>query len=231
MDTLVQPSVATPAGAPAGGDVGRPPRGRDDELDRATTVFLAQRPQLIRIAHRFLGGTGLAEDVVQEAWVRWQRTAGRVVDPPAFLATVTSRLAINALQSAPARHETTGTGRQEVLVDPAGAPETRAEVRESVELALRLLLERLDPAERAAFILRTGFGYPYPEIARLLDLNAVHARQLVSRARAHLRSPRRRPVGRDEHRRLLRAFGTASSAGEFAELETLLAADLGRSAA
>lgn len=208
-----------------------PPSPREGEPDRATTVFLAQRPQLIRIASRVLGDAGTAEDVVQEAWVRWQRTDRRAVaNPAAFLATVTTRLAINVLQAAATRHETTGTPWLPDRADPASSPETTAEAGESVALALHVLLERLSPAERAAFILRTGFDYPYPQVAEVLALNAPHARQLVSRARARLHSPRRRTVGRDEHRRLVRAFVTATRAGELVELERLLATDVGRRA-
>jgi RNA polymerase sigma-70 factor, ECF subfamily len=209
----------------------RPPATGDDDLRQAVTVFMTERPQLVRLAHRVLGRGAAAEDVVQEAWVRWQRTDRRAVDnPAAFLATVTTRLAINVRQAAATRHETTDVQRLPDRADPASSPETTAETGEALALALRVLLERLGPAERAAFILRTGFDYPYPQVAEVLALNAPHVRQLVSRARARLRSPGRRPVGPDEHRRLVRAFVTATEAGELVELERLLATDAGRRA-
>lgn len=233
MDTHVLETPAALVEAPTGREVeNHSPTPREIDLQQAVVIFLAQRPQLFKIAYRILGSAGEAEDVVQETWVRWQRTERRVVNnPPGFLATATSRLAINVLQSARTRHETAVTPWQKELVDPDSSPETTAERTETVELVLHVLLERLSPAERAAYVLRKGFDYPYPKVATVLHLSAPNARQLVSRAHARIHCPRRQPVSLDVHRRLVRAFVTAAEAGEFTDLETLLEADIGRAAA
>ncbi len=203
------------------------------DLSFAVAVYAAQRPRLFRIAYRILGSAVEAEDVVQEVWVRWQRTDQTTVNnPPAFLATATSRLAINVLQAARRRHETAVTPWLEDLADSAvqagGGPETTAERTEAVGLALHLLLERLNPAERAAYMLRKGFDYPYWKIAAVLSLSPTNARQLVSRAHRRLHSPRCQPVSSETHRRLVHAFVSAAQSGEFAELEVLLAGGIAR---
>jgi RNA polymerase sigma-70 factor (ECF subfamily) len=202
------------------------PTPGDIDLEEAAGTFVALRPRLFRIAYRALGDAAEAEDIVQEVWLRWQRTDRREVDnPQAFLATATRRLAINVLQSARTRHETALMPWLEDPVDARVDLETTAERTSEVELALRVLLERLSPAERAAFVLRKGFDYPYGKVATILHVSAANARQLVSRAHARLYCSRRLPVGLDAHRRLVRAFVTAARAGEFAELESLLTAD------
>jgi RNA polymerase sigma-70 factor (ECF subfamily) len=223
------PSIRTPR---TGGRADAAPGRGDPELEQAAAVFTAQQPHLLAIARRILGSATEAEDVVQETWVRWQRTDRRaVMNPPGFLATATSRLAINVLRSARTRHETTVTPWLENMADPAGDTETTVERTEAVEMALHVLLERLSPAERAAYVLRKGFDYPYSEVAALLLLSAPNARQLVSRGHARLHSGVRRPVPQDTRRRLARAFAAAARAGEFAELEALLSADAGPAAA
>ena len=207
-------------------------RRAERDLADAVDVFLAQRPQLLKIAHRVLGSLEDAEDVVQEAWIRWQRTDRDVIESPAaFLATATSRLAINVLQSARARHETVGSRCLDGVVDPAATAETTAERTEALEQALRVLLETLTPGERAAYILRKGFDYPYPAVAAVLHMSTVNARQLVSRAHRHVHSSARRPASTASHRRLVRDFVTAARAGELADLEVLLSTAIGRSAA
>ncbi len=233
MSTHVLEEPRPSAEAPTGGQVGAPPpTPKDLDLQRALVIFTAHRPQLFRIAHRILGSASEAEDVVQETWLRWQRTDRRVVNnPPGFLATAASRLAINVLQSARARHETAFTPWLENVADPIPGAETTAERTEAVEVALRILLERLSPAERAAYVLRKGFDYPYPKVAAVLRLSAPNARQLVSRADARIHSSRRQSVSLGTHRRLVRAFVAAARSGEFAELEALLAADIRRPAA
>ncbi len=207
-------------------------RRADAELAEAVDVFLAQRPQLVRIAYRVLGSPEDAEDVVQEAWIRWQRTDRDVVErPAAFLATATTRLAINVLHSARARHETAASRWLDGVVDPAASSETTAERTEAVEQALHLLLETLPPGERAAYILRKCFDYPYPRVAAMLHLSTVNARQLVSRAQRRIQSSPCPRAGRGSHRRLVRAFITAARAGELGDLEGLLSTATGRSAA
>ena len=201
------------------------------DLQSAVAVFVEQRPRLFKIAYRILGSATEAEDVVQEVWLRWQRTdRGTVINPPAFLATATTRIAINVIQAAHSRRETAVTPWLEDLagsaLDGGDGPEGTAERTEVVELAIGVLLERLNPAERAAYVLRKGFDYPYHTIAAVLHVSVANARQLVSRAHRRLHSPRRQPVCIDTHRRLVRAFVTAARVGELDELEGLLAADV-----
>jgi RNA polymerase sigma-70 factor (ECF subfamily) len=198
--------------------------------DAETAAFEAVRPRLIGIAHRVLGGGADAEDVVQEAWIRWQGTDRRTVrDAAAFLATATVRLAINATQSAPARREAlVGPGLPEPA-DPGVDPAARAERRDALARGLDVLLERLSPAERAAYILREGFDHPYRRIADALALSEANARQLVTRARGRLScaGPAER-VGAAERRRLLEAFLAADLTGDVTALERLLAAQITR---
>jgi RNA polymerase sigma-70 factor (ECF subfamily) len=233
MDTHLLAAPAALDEAPTTGDAEDPPPAPSDiDFDEAVAVFLGQRPQLFKIAQRILGSASEAEDVVQETWLRWQRTDRRVVNnPPGFLATAASRLAINLRQSARIRHEMAVTPWLENVADAAATGETTAERTEAVEVALRVLLEKLTPAERAAYVLRKGFDYPYPKVADVLRLSTPNARQLVSRAHAGIHSRGCRPVDHDAHRRLVSAFVTAARAGEFNELETLLTADIRRSAA
>ncbi|MEU9780603.1 RNA polymerase sigma-70 factor [Streptomyces phaeochromogenes] len=196
-------------------------------LDEAATVFVGVRRQLFGIAYRMLGSAVEAEDVVQEAWLRWQSTDRTVVlDPPAYLATVTTRLAINVAQSARVRRETYVGPWLPEPVDTSADPQLGAERGEAVELAVLLVLEKLTPTERAAYVLREAFDYPYEQIAAILETGQANARQLVSRARRHLAAERREPVDAGEHRRLLEAFLAAARTGDLAALEELLAADV-----
>ena len=204
-------------------------RAEDDtgSLDRAAEQFMAARPQLFGIAYRILGSAVEAEDIVQEAWVRWQRTdrAG-IKEPAAFLATVTSRLAINLAQSARMRRESyTGPWLPEP-VDTRADPQLGAERAEALDLAVLLLLEKLNPVERAAYVLREAFDYPYKRIADILETNEAHTRQLVTRARKHLAAERRQPVGDGVHRRLLEVFLDAARTGSLSVLEGVLADDV-----
>jgi RNA polymerase sigma-70 factor (ECF subfamily) len=196
-------------------------------LEQAAADFVGWRPRLFGVAYRILGSAPEAEDIVQEVWLRWQATDRTVVkDPPAFLATTATRLAINVVQSARSRREAPVGPWLPEPADPGADPSQRVERGESLELAVSLLLERLTPTERAAFVLRESFDYAYGQIAALLRLSEANARQIVSRARKHLAGQRRGPVSAWEHRRLLDAFLVASQQGEFAPLESLLAADV-----
>lgn len=193
-----------------------------------TTVFETARPRLLGIAGRVLGSTAEADDVVQEAWLRWQRTDRSAVrDPEAFLVTVTRRLALNVAQSARARHETVMPPWLPAAIDgDADAdPAHRAERDDVVESGLRLLSERLTASERGAYVLREAFDYPYREISRVLGLSEANARQLVNRARTRLDRDRRGggDVATAEQRDLLAAFSAAASAGDLGRLERLLA--------
>ncbi|MDC2954042.1 RNA polymerase sigma-70 factor [Streptomyces gilvifuscus] len=196
-------------------------------LGEATRAFLAARPQLFGIAYRVLGSATEAEDIVQEAWLRWQNTdRGAVREPAAFLATITARLAINLAQSARVRRESyTGPWLPEP-VDTRADPQLGAERAEALDMAVLFLLEKLNPVERAAYVLREAFDYPYPQIAEMLELTEANTRQLVSRARKHLSSDRRRPVEPAAHRRLMRVFLAAAQTGDLAVLEGLLAEDV-----
>ncbi|MFF4744540.1 RNA polymerase sigma-70 factor [Streptomyces sp. NPDC001268] len=198
-----------------------------DPLDQAARDFLAARPQLFGIAYRVLGSAAEAEDIVQEAWLRWQNADRTdVVEPAAFLATITTRLAINAAQSARVRRESYVGPWLPEPVDTSADPQVGAERAEAVELAVLFLLEKLNPVERAAYVLREAFDYPYKQLADVLETSEANARQLVSRARKHLAAERREPVSPADHRRLLEVFLTAAQTGDLSRLEDVLASDV-----
>ncbi|HTL42638.1 MAG TPA: RNA polymerase sigma-70 factor [Pseudolysinimonas sp.] len=195
-------------------------------MDAALETFQAVRPRMFGIAYRMLGTVAEAEDVVQDAWVRWQGTDRSAVrEPAAFLATTVTRLAINALDSARARRETyIGPWLPEPVVT-TDDPTLGAERAEAMSLAVLLLLERLTPAERAAFVLHEAFDYPYRQIAEVLETSEANARQLASRARTHLDRERATEVSPTEKRRLLDAFTAAALNGDLDALEAVLAED------
>jgi RNA polymerase sigma-70 factor, ECF subfamily len=204
-----------------------PAESQAANLDDAASVFAGVRGRLFGIAYRMLGSATEAEDVVQEVWLRWQAyDRSTVRDPVAFLATTTTRLAINVATSARARRETYVGPWLPEPVDTSADPALGAERAEALELAVLVLLEKLSPTERAAYVLREAFGYPYREIADILGLQEAGARQLVTRARKHLREERRASVTSLEQRRLLKAFLAAARAGDVAALEELFAADV-----
>jgi RNA polymerase sigma-70 factor (ECF subfamily) len=195
-----------------------------------TASFEAVRPRLFGIAYRTLESAADADDVVQDAWIRWQRTdRNQVRDAAAFLATTTKRLALNVAQSARARRETYIEPWHPEHVDAHADPTLDAERREALELAMRTLSERLSATERAAYVLREAFDYPYRQIARVLGTSEANARQLVARARVRLGSERRRQVSTAEQQRFIDAFVDAARTGDLATLEQLLAADVGAS--
>src|SRR5215217_2384378 len=197
------------------------------ELDQAASVFASARPRLFKIAYRILGSVSEAEDIVQEVWLRWQGTdRSIVISPSPFLATTATRLAINVARSARRQREAPVGPWHPEPVNPGVDPEAGAELGEAVEFAVLLLLERLTPTERAAYVLREGFDYPYRQISEILQLGVANARQLVRRARKRIAVERRQPVSSIEHRRLVRAFLAAAQAGNLAALEDLLAAEV-----
>jgi RNA polymerase sigma factor (sigma-70 family) len=204
------------------------PMSRGGEVSDADAAsFHTVRPRLFGIAYRVLGCATEADDVVQDAWIRWQGTdRSKVRDAAAFLAATTTRLAINAGQSARARHETFIGPRSIEPVDTEADPSLDAEQRDALELALCTLLEKLSPTERAVYVLREAFDYPYRQIADVLALSEENARQLVLRARRRLAGEHRRQVRTAEQRRLLDAFVAAARTGDIATLEHLLAADV-----
>src|SRR5258707_6031129 len=197
------------------------------EHDDGLSGFAPVRPRLFGIAYRMLGSAAEAEDVVQDVWMRWQSTNRNVVEnPPAFLATTTTRLCINLAQSAHTRRETyIGTWLPEP-VDTSADPEIGAERGEALKLAVLLLLEKLSHTERAAYVLREAFDYSYDQIATILQMEEANVRQLVSRARKHIADGRRTSVSSNEQRRFLEAFIAAAEKGDMAALEGLFAEDV-----
>ena len=196
-------------------------------LDDAAAVFAQVRPRLFGIAYRMLGSATDAEDLLQEVWIRWQTCDRSVVEnPAAYLATTTTRLAINATQTAYARRERYVGPWLPEPVDTTADPQLGAERAAALELGVLLLLEKLTPTERAAYVLREAFDYPYQQIAEIVQTTEATARQHVSRARKHLAAERRAPVDPSEQQRLLTAFMTAAQAGDLSVLEELFAADV-----
>lgn len=196
-------------------------------LDDALTTFDAHRRRLFGVAYRMLSTVADAEDVVQETWIRWQNTdRSKVQEPIAFLTTIVTRLSINVLQSSRVRRETYIGPWLPEPVNTEDDPSLGAERAEALQFAILLTLEKLTPTERAAYILREAFDYPYPRIAEVISSSPASARQLVSRARAHLASAKHATVDPGAQRRLLEAFLTAAQKGDVRELESLFAADV-----
>lgn len=197
------------------------------DLDDATSVFVRARPGLLRIANQIVGNASEAEDVVQETWLRWQGTDRTVVlNSWALLRKTTVRLAINVVQSARSRRESCASPWLPELVDTRAAPETAAERRDAVERAVLLLMERLTPRQRAAYVLRVGFGYPHSRISEILRLSVANSRQQVTRAQERLAENRRgQPVDSVAHRRLVQTLFVAAQSGDLTLLERVLSAD------
>jgi RNA polymerase sigma-70 factor (ECF subfamily) len=159
------------------------------QLDDAAAEFALVRPRLLRIAARIVGSRTEAEDIVQDAWIRWQTyDRSRVLHSTAFLVTTTTRLAINATQSARVRYESYVGRSPWEPIDVANDPTLGVERTEALELGLLLLVQRLTPTERVAYVLRHAFDYAYPRIAEVLTISEANARQLVSRAGRRIRS-------------------------------------------
>lgn len=197
------------------------------ELEDALTTFDAHRRRLFGVAYRMLSTVADAEDIVQETWIRWQNTdRSKVQEPIAFLTTIVTRLSINVLQSSRVRRETYIGPWLPEPVNTEDDPSLGAERAEALQFAILLTLEKLTPTERAAYILREAFDYPYPRIAEVISCSPASARQLVSRARAHLASAKHATVDPGAQRRLLDAFLTAAQNGDVRELESLFAADV-----
>jgi RNA polymerase sigma-70 factor (ECF subfamily) len=180
------------------------------------------------VAYRMLGSVSEAEDVAQEALLRLTRQGDTIDEPAAWLTTVVTRLSINLLKSARVRREAyVGPWLPEPLLeDPLPSPDARAELAESLSLAMLVLMERLTPVERAAYLLREVFGYEYAEVASIIEQTEVNSRQLVSRARRHIEAGRPR-FDPDEAAReaLLARFLAAAEEGDLQALEELLAKD------
>src|SRR5262245_46260255 len=179
--------------------------------DDGLATFLSMRPRLFGIAYRMLRSASDAEDIVQDVWLRWQATDRSVVrDAAPFLATTATRLAINVMQSARARRETLVGPEQPEPVDTSSDPRAAAERRQALACGVRVLLEKLTPTERAAYILREAFDYTYRDIADVLRLAEANARQVVTRARQHIASGRTTTTRSTDEACLLEAFIAAA---------------------
>lgn len=212
--TIVHPPA--PASAAATGPA---------DLGTALRVFLAERSRLFGVALRVVGDVATAEDVVQEAWLRWQRVERAPIrNAAAFLTTTTSNLAVNVVQSARRRHEVATDFPYEHRAAAGRDAVDAVESTEALAEALLLLMHRLPPEELAAYVLRKGFDYPYRDIAAVLRTGVANARQLVHRARLRLADTDgpRRPVTAQAHRSLVSAFLAAARTGRLLELEALL---------
>lgn len=193
----------------------------------AIEVFNQVRPRLFGVAYRMLGSVADAEDMVQEVWLRWQTyDRSKVNDPAAFLITTATRLCINELQSARHRRETYVGPWLPDPVDTSSDTTLGAERVEALEFVTLLVMEKLLPAERAAYVLREAFDYPYTKIAGIISVSEANARQLVSRARKHVAGDRRVAVDVAQQRNLLAAFLDAAVNGEMAALEDLFVDDV-----
>lgn len=198
-----------------------------DDIALAVAVFDEHRRRIFGIAYRMLGTVADAEDIVQETWIRWQNAdRSDIREPGAFLATVATRLSINATQTAHARRETYIGPWLPEPVNTDADPALGAERGEALQYAILLMLEKLTPTERAAYILREALDYPYERIADIVGATVPSARQLVSRARKHLESARKAEVAAAEQRRLLEAFLVAAQKGDVSDLERLFAEDV-----
>ncbi|MGQ5649744.1 RNA polymerase sigma-70 factor [Streptomyces sp. EKR5.2] len=202
-------------------------------IDAATEVFEEHRPVLMGVAYRMLGRVSDAEDVVQEAWLRWSRADRDAVRAPrGYLVRVTTRLAVDRLRQAQARKESyVGPWLPEPYATDFGdaVPDTadRAVLTDSVSLAVLVVLESLSPLERAVFVLREAFGYPFADIAATLDRSEAAVRQLAIRARRHVDERRPRyEVDPAERRDLTERFLAASVEGDLDGLLRLLAPDV-----
>ncbi|PAZ13576.1 RNA polymerase subunit sigma-24 [Streptomyces sp. SA15] len=201
--------------------------------DTVTDVFEEHRPVLLGVAYRMLGRVADAEDVVQEAWLRWSAAdRSEVREPRGYLVRVTTRLAIDRLRQVKARGETyVGPWLPEPYVTDFGdtVPDTaeRAVLADTVSLAVLVVLESLSPLERAVFVLREAFGYPYTEIAAMLERGEPAVRQLAGRARKHVEERRPRyEVDPVQRRDLTERFLAAAGGGDLEGLMSLLAPDV-----
>lgn len=207
-------------------------------MSNPATSFEPHRRRLLGLAYRMLGSMADAEDAVQETYLRWHAAGrDRVSDPKAFLMTTATRICLDMLTSARAKHEEyVGPWLPEPVVDSAAlAPDSHTELAEDLSIALLLTLDRLSPLERAAFLLHEVFDFSFSEVATALDRSEAACRQLAARARSHVRAVRPRgAVGSPppaceidaRHAQLMSTFITASRSGDLDALVRLLASDV-----
>jgi RNA polymerase sigma-70 factor (ECF subfamily) len=193
--------------------------------------FEQYRPLMFSIAYRMLGSVTEAEDTLQDAYLRYrQMPAGSIASPKAFLSTVVTRLCLNHLQAAHVQRESyLGPWLPEPLLteeDPE-SPTSQAERLESISMAFLVMLERLTPVERAVFLLREVFDYPYPDIAEIVGKDEVSCRQILSRAKKFIAGSRPRfTPSTEQHQHLLQQFLEAVEEGDLDGLTQLLASDV-----
>lgn len=181
-----------------------------------TKIFEAQRPRLLGIATRVLDDHAEAEEIVQQAWLRWHRTDADIDNLPAWLTTVTTRLCLDRLQArTPVPHADVG------MAETARDPADEVALADTVGVALQAVLDRLAPQERVAFVLHDTFGFEFSTIAAVLDTTSVAARKLASRARAKVGRPA--PEDQLAGWEVVDAFVAAAREGNFSRLMQLLA--------
>ena len=189
-------------------------------------VFEAHRALLVAHAYRMLGDLGRAEDMVQDAWLRWSGRHVHVESPRAYLVTLVTRLCINDLDSAKTRREESRSDRLPEPVDLDEGGIGRVEVSDRISMAFLVVLQRLTPAERAVLLLREVFDFDYADIARLVGKSEAACRKLLERARQHVTEEKRLfSASADEHRRLLAAFTEAAAEGNIDAIVAMLAED------
>ena len=196
--------------------------------DQEVQSFEAHRRALIGLAYRMLGSRAEAEDVVQDAYLRWHGAdRAAIVEPRRYLGTVVTRLCLDRMKSAQARRELyVGQWLPEPVVDEAFEDESASDLAHDISVALILVLERLSPLERASFLLHDVFGLDFAAVAQALGRGEAACRQLAARARAHVEAGRPRfEASREEGDRLAAAFRQAAETGDIATLTKLLAAD------
>lgn len=186
-----------------------------------TAAFEAERPRLVRIAGRMLHDDAEAEDIVQQAWLRLQGTEQEIANLPGWLTTVTTRLCLDRLRAqVPVPEE--GEGLE--VAEHAGDPADEVALADTVGMALRVVLDRLSPGERVAFVLHDSFGFDFATIAAMLDTTPAAARKLASRARAKVVRPAPEDALADWE--VVDAFLAAARGGDFGRLLGLLAPDV-----
>jgi RNA polymerase sigma-70 factor (ECF subfamily) len=198
------------------------------QADEKVELFDRSRSRLFGIAYRMLGTRDDAEDILQEAYIRWHKTDAREIDTPeAWLVTVVTRLSIDRLRKASAERETyIGPWLPEPIIT-GPSPEDEAELASTLSLAFLKILEQLSPTERAAFLLHDVFDFDYPEIAHITGKSEPAARQMIHRARERVRAGKPRfEVDRAEHRRLVERFHAAAYAADERALLNLFSSDI-----
>jgi RNA polymerase sigma-70 factor (ECF subfamily) len=191
--------------------------------------FEAHRRALTGLAYRMLGSRAEAEDVVQDAYLRWHAVdRSEIKEPRHYLGTVVTRLCLDRMKSARARRELyVGQWLPEPVVDEAFDDETAGDLAHDISVALMLVLERLTPLERASFLLHDVFGLDFSQVSRTLGRAEPACRQLAARARTHIEADRPRfATSREEGHRLATAFQKAATSGDTAALQAILAEDV-----